>query len=93
VKIDEVIAQYQKILDKYPEAVGISMLIAEVYEKTGKFGKARKIYKEILNKNPNVHVAANNLAFNYADYEPTKKNLEKAEKLIGPLLIKYKKRS
>jgi len=33
-------------------------------------------------------VAANNLAFYYAEYDPTKENLEKAENLVSPMLEK-----
>jgi predicted Zn-dependent protease len=37
-----------------------------------------------------VYIAANNLAFYYAEYDPTMENLKKAESLILPLLSKFK---
>jgi predicted Zn-dependent protease len=41
-------------------------------------------------KKPHLSVAANNLAFYYAEYDPSEENLAKAERLILPLMQKHK---
>jgi tetratricopeptide (TPR) repeat protein len=64
--------------------------MAALFEKKGDFAKAKGIYEEVLEKDPHSTVAANNLAFWYAELEPTERNLGLAEKLIGPLLLKHK---
>ena len=69
----------------FPLFAGESLLLA-----LGEYGEARVIYEDVLDKNPKSSAAANNLAFYYAEHEPTEKNLSKAEKLIGPLLEKFK---
>ncbi len=66
------------------------MLIALLLEQKGEHGKAKAIYEEVLDKNPNASAATNNLAFYYAEYDPTKNNLARAEKLISPLVKKFK---
>jgi tetratricopeptide (TPR) repeat protein len=76
--------------EKNPGNLGIAMLIAALYEQKGDYGKAKDIYEEVLNRNPKSAVAANNLAFYYAEHEPTKEGLAKAEKLILPVLERHK---
>ncbi|MBU4186444.1 MAG: tetratricopeptide repeat protein [Proteobacteria bacterium] len=88
--IDTAIAKYQKIRELNPGNPGMAMLIAALLEQKGEYDKAKTIYEEVLDKNPNASVAANNLAFYYAEHEPTKENLARAEELISPLVEKFK---
>ncbi len=50
---------------------------------------AKAIYEEILEKNPENRLAANNLAFYYAQHAPSEENLEKAKSLVVPLLEEF----
>ena len=44
-----------------------------------------EIYEAVLAQNPDTPAAANNLAFYYAEHDPTPENLEKAEKLLASI--------
>jgi predicted Zn-dependent protease len=52
--------------------------------------EAKRIYEDVLARRPDSAVAVNNLAYYYAEYEPTKENLTKAAGMIEPLLEKHK---
>jgi tetratricopeptide (TPR) repeat protein len=88
--IDEAIAKYKKIREMNPENLNIALLAARLFEQKGEYKKAKIIYEEVLDKNPDSAIAANNLAFYYTEHEPTEENLARAEKLIRPLVQKYK---
>jgi tetratricopeptide (TPR) repeat protein len=88
--LDKALANYQKMRALDPDNPRIALLVAMTFEQKGEHKKARDIYEEILDRNPEVPMAANNLAFYYCEYEPTKKNLARAEKFIAPLLEKFK---
>jgi tetratricopeptide (TPR) repeat protein len=87
--IDKALARYEKLVAQNPSNTGIALLMASLLERKGEPAKAKVIYEDVLKKNPNAAAAANNLAFYYAEYEPTKDNIAKAEKLMAPLLEKY----
>lgn len=55
-------------------------------EKKGEHAKTKAIYEAVLKQSPNTAMAANNLAFYYAEHEPTPENLSKAEKLLEPIV-------
>ena len=88
--IDEALAKYQKLRERNPNNLRIAMLVAILLEQKGEYEQAIGIYAQVLKKNPNSSTAANNLAFYYAEHDPTTENLGKAEKLISPLLEKFK---
>lgn len=88
--IDKALENYRKMRVLNPENPRIALLTAMTLEQKGEHKQAIVIYEEVLEKNPGVPLAANNLAFYLAEYEPTGENLERAEKLIAPLLEKYK---
>lgn len=88
--LDKAIEKYEKILERNPKSLSMALLIATLYDAKGDHRKSRELYEGILVNNPNVPVAANNLAFYYAEYDPTEKNLSRAEELVLPLLQKYK---
>ncbi|MBN2687572.1 MAG: tetratricopeptide repeat protein [Deltaproteobacteria bacterium] len=87
---DEALANYEKMRKLNPDDTRIPLLMAMTMEQKGEPKEAAAIYEEILGKTPDSPLAANNLAFYYAEYEPTKENLEKAEKIMAPLLEKFK---
>jgi tetratricopeptide (TPR) repeat protein len=88
--LDKAIEKYETIREANPDNLRMALLIAALYETKGDHKKSKDVYEEILAKNPNVSVAANNLAFYYAEHEPTEENLAKAEKLVLPLTEKHK---
>ena len=81
---------YQKMRKLNPSNDRIALMAAMIFEQKNEPEKAKAIYEEILSRNPRSPIAANNLAFYYAEYDPTKDNLEKAEGLIRPLLENFK---
>ena len=87
---DEALATYEKMRQINPDNARIALLTAMALEQKGEHKRAVAIYEEVLAKEPDSPLAANNLAYYYAEYEPTKENLEKAEKIVAPLLEKYK---
>ena len=88
--VDKALKKYEEIRGKSPENLGIAMVIATLLDQQGKHGQAREIYEEVLEKKPDLLVAANNLAFYYAEYDATEENLAKAERLMSPLIQKHK---
>jgi tetratricopeptide (TPR) repeat protein len=88
--VDKSLSKYEKLRQKNPKNVGIAMLMAILLERKGEPAKAKSVYEDVLAENPGLLTAANNLAFYYAEYEPTDQNLAKAENLVKPLLPKYK---
>ena len=87
--LDVAIARYQGLRKRNPDHPGLAMITASLYEKQGKPEKAGAIYREILVKNPQSMVAANNLAFYYAEYDPSPEHLQEALRLIAPLLERF----
>jgi len=87
---EEALARGRELFRKNPDSPVAGLLLANLYEQTGKFTEAAGIYRKILDKHPEAAVAANNLAYYYAAYRPTKANLAKAEKLLVPFIEKYR---
>jgi len=69
-----------------PNAPDALLALAAILEKKGETAKARALYEDVVGRYPNSPVAANNLAFNLAEYEPTPANLARAEKLLLPFM-------
>ncbi len=88
--VDKTIKKYLNLMEQNPDNLGIAMVLAALFEQKGDYTKAIDVYEYVLNKNPKFEDAANNLAFSYAEYEPSEENLAKAEELITPLLAKYR---
>ena len=88
--IDKALEKYSQIREKNPGNLRIAMLIGTLLDMKGDHSGAKEVYEEVLSRNPNISVAANNLAYYYAEHDPTEKNLARATELITPLLRKYK---
>ncbi|MBW2109214.1 MAG: tetratricopeptide repeat protein [Deltaproteobacteria bacterium] len=88
--IDTAIDKYRQIRARKPENAAVSMLLATLLERRGDAVEAKQIYEDVLDKHPGSSAAANNLAFYYAEHEPTKENLARAQELIGPLATRFK---
>ncbi len=88
--MEKALKKYREVWAKNPANLGVAMLIATLLEQQGRPREAKAIYEKILDRNPNVSAAANNLAFYYAEYEPTTQNLMRAKALVGPLLDRHK---
>ncbi|CAD7780417.1 Tetratricopeptide repeat protein [Candidatus Methanoperedenaceae archaeon GB37] len=65
-------------------------MLANLYEREKDYQQAEFYYKEALKRNPEFVLAANNLAFLYAD-KGDSKNIKEAKKLIEKVLKKYPK--
>jgi putative PEP-CTERM system TPR-repeat lipoprotein len=66
---DVAIEQYQKVSAKQPKSLPPLMMTAILYELKKDHRKANEYYKKILDLNKNYTPAANNLAWNYAQYD------------------------
>jgi tetratricopeptide (TPR) repeat protein len=88
--LDEALTRYQALRKRHPENVGIALVVGTLLEGKGDFVGAKDVYEDILKKNPDIHAAANNLAFYYAEHEPTPENLAEGERLVAPLLQQFK---
>jgi putative PEP-CTERM system TPR-repeat lipoprotein len=67
-KFDVAIDQYQKVSAKHPKMVAPLMMAAILYELKKDHRKANENYQKILDLDKNFTAAANNLAWNYAQY-------------------------
>jgi putative PEP-CTERM system TPR-repeat lipoprotein len=67
-RFDVAIDQYEKVSAKHPKMVAPLMMAAILYELKKDHKKANEKYQRILDLNKNFTPAANNLAWNYAQY-------------------------
>ncbi len=81
VKALEVI---NKGLGIIPDNLSLSLAKAGILEQEGEYDQAIEVYEKILKKNPNIDLAANNLASLLTDHRTDKESLETA--------LKYAKR-
>jgi len=65
-KLDQAIAELDKIAARRPKAVGPPTLAALILQVQGKEEEARRRYERLVEGNPRAAVAANNLAWTYA---------------------------
>ena len=82
----EALAHGRVLHEKDPENQIYALLLANLYEQTGKFADAAGIYDEVLAKNPQSLVAANNLAYYYSAHQASVENIAKAKELLKPYL-------
>ena len=67
-KLDEAIEEYQKIVQKNPRALPAYMVLGALHSQKQQHAKANEYYQKVLDINKNFAPAANNLAWNYAEY-------------------------
>jgi tetratricopeptide (TPR) repeat protein len=67
-KFDIAISQYEKVIAKSPKAIPPLMMAAILYDRKAQSDKANEYYRKILDVNKNFVPAANNLAWNYANF-------------------------
>jgi len=75
---DKAVAILNKGLEANPEQARLSILLATIYEQTGSFDKALATYDNLVAKNPNLDIAANNLVSLLLDHFSGKENNERA---------------
>jgi tetratricopeptide (TPR) repeat protein len=66
-RLPEARASFETIVEDRPDAVGVNTLIGMLLEAEGKLDEARQRYERILQIDPGAAVAANNLAYRYAE--------------------------
>ena len=66
-KLPEARQEFQMIVDKQPKAVGPNTIIGMLYHTENQVAEAEKAYRRALDGDPSAPVAANNLAYIYAE--------------------------
>ncbi len=66
-KMDQALAEFDKITQREPKAVAAPTMAGMILETQGKRADARQRYERALQADPNAAVAANNLAYLYAE--------------------------
>jgi Flp pilus assembly protein TadD len=74
-RLTEAERQFQSIIERNPNSVGTNTMLGMLYEMRGKTAEAEKQYEKVLSLDGSAAVAANNLAFIYADQN---RNLDQA---------------
>ena len=72
-------------LSANPDRATLVMYLATVYERQSNFGKAIKTYEALLDKNPDLLVAKNNLASLLTDHGGDQASLDKARAIAVKL--------
>jgi putative PEP-CTERM system TPR-repeat lipoprotein len=66
-KLDEARAEYERIARERPDAVAARTMVGLLFESENKLADAQKTYEGVIAANPQSGVAANNLAWLYAE--------------------------
>ena len=80
-KTASAIQKFQESIKNNPENIAAYLSLAQIYGQTKEFKKAIDVYEKVLEKQPNLWVAANDLAYLLSEHSTSKKDLEKALKL------------
>jgi len=65
---DKAILEYQKILEKNPDQTAAHMMLGKIYSLKKKFDLSEQHYRAVLQINPDLTQAANNLAYLLAEH-------------------------
>lgn len=91
---NDVIAIYQNGLKQNPGNIKLSLSLASLYEVQGKYDYAVSTYEALLNNNPGLDIATNNLATvlseHYTDIDKLKKAVDLTEKFKDSAQPYYK---
>jgi tetratricopeptide (TPR) repeat protein len=68
-KFDQAIAESEKIIQKNPRAIQSYMLLGMLHDQKQQYDQANRYYKKVLDLDKNSALAANNLAWNNAQYK------------------------
>ncbi len=74
-------ADFKRGLAVLPESNAIALPLASLYESLGQFEQAKTLYEDIVERNPDLDVAVNNLASLLTDKFTSAENLERARTL------------
>ena len=74
-RLDEALKEYQQLAQKQPRAVGPHTIVGMIHNQQNRLNEAEKAYRRALEADPSAPVAANNLAYLYAERNH---NLEEA---------------
>jgi Tfp pilus assembly protein PilF len=66
-RLDEAKNEYAAAADRSPDAVGARTMVGIILTLQGKHAEARKQYEDVMARHPKAVVAANNLAWYYAE--------------------------
>jgi tetratricopeptide (TPR) repeat protein len=66
-RLDKAIGQYEALAERAPSPTGPRTMVAMLHESSGDRGRAKEVYEAILARDPGAGVAANNLAWMYAE--------------------------
>lgn len=80
-RIDDAMKLCRELLGKAPDAVGPAVLLAMLQEQKGELSAAESGYRNLLIKQPDMLLAANNLAFLLTRHKPSPERLQEAEEL------------
>ena len=86
-RIDDAIAQYKKVLERRPTDASTYTLIAMLEEGRGNLDAAVVGYKKALENDANSAIAANNLAWIYAEHG--KGNIDEAVRLAQTIVQRF----
>ena len=66
-KLDQALAQFENLAKMQPRSVGAHTMVANILAQQHKLAEAQKRYEQVIEINPRAAVAANNLAWLYAE--------------------------
>jgi tetratricopeptide (TPR) repeat protein len=66
-KLDRAVAEFHALAERQPKNVGAPTMIAMILQIQGRTAEAQKKYEDVMQIDPRAPVAANNLAWIYAD--------------------------
>ena len=74
--------EFDTLREIYPESPNPGLMIGFLYLNNAQYKKAKGVFEKLLERFPESSLVANNLAYIYAEYFPSKDNLKKAEKFV-----------